>query len=103
MTISSKMNQRFFDKIQIGSVDLRFNETVLVELFVALPRRISFGHKYVPSLGSSDNFPIGHWFKRLATSRRQVYNSIGVKIAPPIAFFNADFVDFTIASEQPFW
>ena len=35
-TISSKMNRRFFDKIQIGGAGLKFHETVLVGLRLLL-------------------------------------------------------------------
>ena len=47
--------------------------------------------------------PTGRWLTRFATSNRHVYNSKGVKICSPTAFFRAILQFFTDASVHPFW
>ena len=69
----------------------------------ALPKSISFGHKQAPSSGSFGIRLIVRWLTRLATSKRQVYNSNGIRVWFPIAFFKAVLQLFTRASAQPFW
>ena len=53
----------------------------------ARPRSTSFRERYDPPSGSFGIQPIGHWFMRLATSYRHLWNSNCINTCSPIAFF----------------
>lgn len=53
----------------------------------ARPRSTSFRERYDPPSGSFGMQPMGHWFMRLATSYRHLWNSNCINTCSPIAFF----------------
>ena len=53
----------------------------------ARSRSTSFTERYDPPSGSFGMQPIGHWFMRLATSYRHLWNSNCINTCSPIAFF----------------
>ena len=99
----SKTSRQSSEQTPLADVDLVSLKGPCGTWDVARPSSMSFGQTYDPSSGSFGIRPIGRWLTRFANSKRHVYNSKGVNICSPTAFFRATLQLFTNASAHPFW